>query len=94
MMPRSPDLAIVLLTDIQTYTYRQTDRQNDCFTPCTCMWDNYVGGGRGILTVLIFFGKLLEKTLRIKFCGFKVTEPTVEVHLVVMSPLPPPPCIG
>ena len=52
MMPRSPDLAIFLLTDLQTYI--QTDEQNDCFTPCTCVWDNYGGGGRGSLTVLIF----------------------------------------
>ena len=35
MIPRSPDLAIFVLTD------RQMDK-TDCFTPCACAWGNDV----------------------------------------------------
>ena len=34
MMPRSPDLAIFVVTDRQTD--KQTDGRPDCFTPCAC----------------------------------------------------------
>ena len=38
LMPKSPDLAIFVLTDKQVN--RQTNG-TDCFTPCACAWGNY-----------------------------------------------------